>query len=1332
MSAIFISHSSKDNDRAQEMAEWLRGEQYPALFLDIDPEAGLVAGREWERQLYTKLRSCHAVLVLCSEHSMGSAWVFAELTHARALGKHIFPVKISPCEIRPILMGYQVVDLTTVNKGYERLRRGLQEVLGPRGLIAWDSTRPPYPGLLSFQEEDAPIFFGRDDEIRDGIAWLNRLHRFGGARLALLLGVSGSGKSSLVRAGLVPVLKRDRTDWLVMKPFRPLRDPWGELARALLDTFSSLGDASHEKTIREALSTATSHSAPDGGPLLQLAQELLNAAGRPTATILMIIDQLEELLDHPSETPGGRFNAFLQAALANPDSPLMVLGTLRSDMLGRFQRHPSLGTIPFADWTVGSLSRQGFAQVIEGPASVAELELEPGLVQEMVADTATEDALPLLAFTLRELWERYGDDRRLTLHEYREKLGRLHGSVARAAEAVMSGQRLDARAQEAIRAAFLALVRLNEDGQYVRRAARWSDLPVESHAVLKRFLAARLLVPREREGEQVVELAHEALLRSWRPLADWLDEDRSLLQLREGIRRAAVDWQAQDRDRNLLVHRGGRLEDAQRLMHHPRLSLSPLERDYIQACVELRETEEAEREEQRRRELEAAKRLAEEQQQRLIETRRLRGVSIAQALAAQVPRQLREFHLHERAALLARQAYLLHEANGGTVLDQIDEALRAVLSHPYFSVTLTPPPPSRSGLLGLAYSSDGARLAVCCFPVLFLLSTQAPGEWRPVFGTRDDWATAVAFSPRDEWLAWGTVNGKVCVQSLHSPEVRPIEPGGQELNTIKSVSFSPDGKMLAACSGHDVSLWHLAAPERPFAVLKVRTEEVEEVSSIAFSPDGNLLAFSTSDRRLGLWNLQHPKRKPRFLQGTSIWAKAVAFNRQSLLAAAGDMGRLELWDLSTEPPMLRTLPGAMAETLAFSPDGSRIAVAGMAGYIELRSLLASESGSEPAVLRGHTEEITQVAFDADGKHLASSSRDGTLRIWDLSTPKAQPIVRPMNLDAGYSVYCVACCDGQVAVSFDRGIVQFFELEEPLRTRMELRGDALGPVFGALPISAVAFAPKHKVLVTGHQSGVTWLWNLGQEPPRPLPLPGQEGWVGAVAVNADETLIASCGGDGGLRLWELSDTGAGPRVVRLHPKDPDHGLHAVAFSPKAPLVAVGGDRGLFILPCHGEPEEAPRPVEGYSAPVRALAFSPDGRYLASGCEDRKARVLDMNTQQSLELLHEGEVMSVTFSPEGRWLATGSMDGAIRLWDIQRPAQAAIVLRGHEEMVSSVAFTGDGKRLVSGGVDGTVRLWVPWTRKLADWVCTKVWRDLTPGEWRTFIGEDIPYEPTCPAR
>ena len=231
MSAIFLSHSSRDNAAADAMQAWLRARGHQSIFLDFDPANGIPAGRDWEQELYRRLRVCRAVIVLLSEHWLASRWCFAEVSQARALGKAILPVRIAACADAGLLGDVQQIDLTRdPEEGHLRLAVGLEKAgLDPQAMFEWDPRRPPYPGLLALQERDAAVFFGRDEDISAGLDTLNRLRRMAGARLTLFLGASGSGKSSLVRAGLLPRLERDPDNWLPMPPFRPQERPLDEL-----------------------------------------------------------------------------------------------------------------------------------------------------------------------------------------------------------------------------------------------------------------------------------------------------------------------------------------------------------------------------------------------------------------------------------------------------------------------------------------------------------------------------------------------------------------------------------------------------------------------------------------------------------------------------------------------------------------------------------------------------------------------------------------------------------------------------------------------------------------------------------------------------------------------------------------------------------------------------------------------------------------------------------------------------------------------------------------------------------------------------------------------
>lgn len=594
MSAIFLSHSSKDNAVAAEFKEHLERQGHRSIFLDFDPEDGIPAGRDWEQELYQRLRECRAMIVLCSESSMSSRWCFAEITHAKSLGKHVFPIKIAPCEIDTVLTSSQVLDFSAEKEeALERLWLGLRLAgLDPADAFDWDGSRPPYPGLLAFQEQDAAIFFGRSAEIQQGLELLNRLRHFGGARIVGVLGPSGSGKSSLVRAGLIPRLRRDEQSWLIIDPFRPQARPLRELSVVLAKAFRVNGE---ERSWKELLNKLQDDPCPEstGNTLVDLAEELLIVADRPDARVLVVVDQVEELLGpsqgsdlETDEAAASNFATSLWSLMGSAvrarRSPLMVLFTLRSDFLGRFQAHPLAGHLEFEDVRLRPLPVEGLLQAIEAPAKLSGVRLEPGLSQAMIEDARTDHALPLLAFALRELYERYRHGGVLRLKAYRHELGGLSGSVASTADSVFLAHPLSVDQKNKLRRAFVSMVRVNEDGQYVRRAADWGTLPVSVQYELERFVKARLLVARGDKGNRILEVSHEALFNSWDRFRGWLDEDRERLTWHQRIRSAASTWDTDGRTNDGLW-RGTQLRRARE--HYD--ELQRLERDFVDAGVRL-------------------------------------------------------------------------------------------------------------------------------------------------------------------------------------------------------------------------------------------------------------------------------------------------------------------------------------------------------------------------------------------------------------------------------------------------------------------------------------------------------------------------------------------------------------------------------------------------------------------------------------------------------------------------------------------------------------------------------------------------------------------------
>ena len=606
MASIFVSHSSQDAEQASRLLAWLRAQGFDQTFLDIDKHGGIAPGADWEKKLYREMARAEAVLLVLTKNWFDSKWCFVEFAQARALGKAIFPLVETPKGETYIAQDIQNLDLIIDRDGgLERLGAELRRIaLDAQGEFPWDVTRPPFPGLLAFDETDAAVYFGRDDDIRRLIERLNARRAQGGPRLLALLGASGSGKSSLMRAGLLPRLKRDKRNWIVLPPFRPQLHPMDELAQAVA---LGLGQAAEWRTWRDHL------SGPDPlRSLSDLARDLRAAHQSNEAQVLISIDQGEELFSSADKTETAQFFALLNAMLEG-ELPYLALMGLRSDYLDQLQQADGLKA-SFEEFSLKPMPLERVRQIIEGPARVVGLTVDEELVEIARKDAATDDALPLLAFALRELYDRFGQHKHLTLANYRaladqgqklgtpddqgQKLSTLEYVVRRRADEVLSAAKPSTEDLAALKEAFIpAMVRVNSEGEYVRRPARLDDLPAKALPLLRRLDKARLLVIRQEGKERYIEVAHEALLRKWPLLRGWLDEEREFLIGKEQLKHDTQEWEnapQEQKDEALLA--GLKLTRARLwLLEHPH-QLSNAERNFIQASVDRQEAERVRRE----------------------------------------------------------------------------------------------------------------------------------------------------------------------------------------------------------------------------------------------------------------------------------------------------------------------------------------------------------------------------------------------------------------------------------------------------------------------------------------------------------------------------------------------------------------------------------------------------------------------------------------------------------------------------------------------------------------------------------------------------------------
>lgn len=606
MTTLFISHSSKDKAWAKEIRERLHDQGYKSLFLDSHPDDGIHAGADWEQTLWRYLRQSRGLIVLCTPNWLGSPWCLAEAMMARERGKRVFLLATAEIgdgrqvkgaqqgedapRVPDFLKDTQFISLAEValDEAYGRLWTGLAK----EGLKdEFPLPDRPYPGLKPFQESDAAVYFGRNDVIAHIREILER-RRGGNAKgFILILGASGCGKSSLVRAGVLPRLRPlaraadAPCDWVIACPFVG-RDGLDGLTRSLSFAFDGVGrpKALDSWLLEIGAATDTDSGARAAGRSLQdLANDLLVAHRSPEGKLLLVLDQLEEVF---GTAEGSRARALLRlllTAAAAEGSSAVVLATMRSDFLNEFQLFPDAAE-HYEEVTLDPMPKARFGEIIEGPADRFGLALDAGLPERLAEDTQYADALPLLAFTLEQLYLRRKEKGALRLQDYvtlfpavpvRAADGSLptergvSAAIKHVADGILEEFRYDGlKADDPrlvdLRRAFFSLAQVGEAGQFTRRTALWSQVPSSCQAVLERFVSQRLLVSGAEHGERTLSVAHEALFRVWDTLHGWLLKDRKALTLRSQIEEAAAAWHGEQRTeiRAQLLWPEGRILDA--------------------------------------------------------------------------------------------------------------------------------------------------------------------------------------------------------------------------------------------------------------------------------------------------------------------------------------------------------------------------------------------------------------------------------------------------------------------------------------------------------------------------------------------------------------------------------------------------------------------------------------------------------------------------------------------------------------------------------------------------------------------------------------------------
>ena len=1137
----------------------------------------------------------------------------------------------------------------------------------------------PYRGLFHFSPNDAEYFFGREVFIEELFA-ATKVRNF-----IPVLGASGSGKSSVVLAGLVPKLLNEG-HWLFTH-FRPGSDPFHALALALVPLYTP--DLNATERIAQARQLAK--YLYDGDvPLADVFAQIHQ--NHPTQRVLLIADQFEELYTECVEQKTHR--SFLDTLLASFESSPsqsqyshVLVVTMRVDFLGNALSYATFGDLlRKTDIKIRSMNHEELTQVIEKPADKLGVTFQEGLVKRILDDVDSEPGnLPLLEFALTELWKRR-KGKQLT-HAAYEDIGEVKGALARHADE--NYRKFNETEQEQVRRIFIQLVHPGEETKDTRRLATRKDIGEENWNLVKRLADVRLVITNTHLSinsneqpveEETVEIVHEAMIAGWFRLQEWLNLDRKFRVWQEQMRTSMRQWRDTRQDEGALLQ-GAPLSTAEAWLQERPQEISSDGRYFIKRSIQVRDRK-------RRRAIYGLTGFS-------VIVTVLAGVAgfaaigqVNEKINAQIALSQSQFALNQRLDALTQGIKAVKElqklqnfgvANGNTkeyVVGALPQFVYGVRERNRFDghtkkvegVSVSPEglivsggedstikiwnrdgkllktlKEHKSWVNKISFSPDGTLMATASSDNTVKLwsfeCTNSEGdrclkvkvELLKTLTQTDEghshWVTDVSFSPDRTNLVTASRDGTVKIWNQNGVLQKTISvSNNSEINEVWGVSFSPDGRRIAAAYGDTtVKLFNLDG-----SLQQTLRGHSKRVRSVSFSSDGKLIVSGSDDNTAIIWRRQDGKLLKR-LKGHKGNLNQVKFSRDSKLIATasdGDNENVKLWDI--DGTLLTTFNGHQdrVKDVSFTPDSNMLITGSWDNTVRLWNL----KGLFPDTFEDHNERVVDLAWSPDGKIFASASWDKTVHLRRYNGKLINKPKHPNN------------------------------------------------------VNAVSFSPYNKrvptLIATADSSGNIYLWQEDGTPYKSFK--GHDDYIRAVAWSPDSQILATAAGekDRTVKLW--SRDGNLLKTLEGH-KD---GVYGVSFSPNGKIIATSSKDNTVKL--WSRDGNLLKTLKGHNGWVWNVAWSPDGKLIASASEDETVKLWKRDgTLENTLRGHTARVSDVTFSGDGKFIATGSADATIKFWT--KDGRLLNTLEGHKNRIMSVSFSPDGKTLVSSSVDGAVKLW-----------------------------------------
>ena len=1078
----------------------------------------------------------------------------------------------------------------------------------------------PYLGLMAFDADKKDYFFGRKAAVR-GIG-----ERLSKSRFLAVIGPSGCGKSSLVKAGVLPDLKRDlipdSSQWEV-KIFTPGRYPLEELEQAL-------------------------------------------ANREPDKTFLLFIDQFEELFTLGSDESQQReFISKITEEATQIDGDTRVIVAIRGDFLDRCAGYEETANLinctQPTTYLVTPMTRAELTEAIEQPAEKHAITFESGLVKQIIIDVVNQaGALPLLQYALAELWRVCITDSnqgqtQLTFKGY-EQIRGVKGALEKRADELY--QNLAEADQKFVRCLFLELVQWGENQEVTRRHASWQDLrdKADSQEQLERVTRQlanwnqRLIIT----DENKVEVAHEALLSEWRRLREWIEDNRDNIRLERRLEGDCQEWSKQNRPEGLLLT-GTWLAAIDEWVNGEQPRLSQLEKEFLRESLGRRDREiQAKLEQERQmRELAEAKATEAEARERAQKQRTwlaiaslitMTGLTLLTGTAwikAERGQIIALSQASEAKFILNRNSLdpLVEALKAGSRLKQIDwvpgnkevrEHVMETLTQAVHWVRERDRLQAHNNVVqSVSFSPDGKMLASAGYDNTVKLWNVEGNPQKPISLPHNKPVFSVSFSPDSKTIASASFDKTVKLWN------RDGTPKGSPLlhsNRVYAVAFNPKGDKIATGDRNGtVTIWDLKENKKN----EFKNAHNRIIGSLSFSPDGSLLATASQDRTVKIWNIDANgiiKNRQRLPHSDIVDVDSVSFSRNSEIATASMNGKVKLW--KADGSLLRELTGkSIFTSVTFSHDGKIIA----AGRLDGKVQLWDTSGKEIGTLEGHTDRVNSVSFSPNGKTIASASNDRTVKLW--------------------------------------------QIQLSLLTHLKAHDSR---------VMDVSFSPDGKIFASASQDATIKLWDISGNFQQSLK--GHRLLVDSVSFSPNSEKIASTSRDDTVKIWTRQGKEyKQEKTDQIFTRRSSIGDSSVSFSTylKNPTIAVADTQGIVWF-MDTNRQLKPPPFQAHESPILKVSLSPDGKSVATASEDETAKIwhLDGKLKHTLPG-HTSGVEDVSFSHDGNRIATASKDNTVKLWD--RNGNLLKTLTGHSAAVISVSFSPDGDAIATASEDRTIKLW-----------------------------------------